>query len=229
MKKSLLIVAFVASVSVATRAQVVFNKHFGHMNTYGAKSSILFPEDKAGFADFQEVVQCPETSQADIYTAIENWLNKQILQYGMEIKDKYTSANQIAFRAEVGVGQKLIGTPAAATFVELQWETSESDLAFLCIIDIKEGRFRYHFMEITSDRWRLRGDAEGEGPINDIHWQRVNCLTRDMKDTCSDRKKKEFQSEIDAEWRIYKMEAKVMEELISTLRACVSTPAEEEW
>lgn len=221
MKKFLPILFVYCALSL--NAQVVFNQSFDHKPLYGDRGECLFPMDKDNFAELTGIVEC-NLSATQIGDAVSAWLGREIIMYKLEIDndEKFISNRQVIFRAEMPVGSKLIGTPAAATGVELQWETSESDLSFICKIDIKDNKFRYRFFQIVTDRWRLRGDAESEGAINDIHWQRINCLESMQAKALTNRKFNEYEEAIEKEKEIYELEYEQMKRLENDLINCVN-------
>ena len=230
MKKVL--IAIFASLTFAANAQIVFNEPLHHLYLYGEMGECLFPMDGEDFAELAGIVEC-NLDAAQISDAIKAWFGRECFQYELEVNsdDKYITNRQLIFRAKMPVGHKLLfdgGTPAAFTGVSMDWDVSESDITFACKIDIKDNKFRYRFFQIEADRWRLKGEPETSGPVNDLHWQRVNCLTIKMERARSDSQKQVYQDMIDYEKYIYQQEYAHLKQLEKDLINCVKPDSENE-
>ena len=227
MKKFLLALSLCAACT--TNAQIVFNEPFQHLYLYGEMGECLFPMDEEDFAELMGVVEC-ELDAAQIYDAVTAWLGRECFQYNLDVdnNEKYITNRQIIFRAKMPIGHKLLFDGGTPTIVSFDWDVSECDLTFVCKIDIKDHKFRYRFFQIESDRWRLRGDAETSGPINDLHWQRVNCLTFKMENTRRESKRQLYHDMIEYEKYIYRQEYAHMIRLELDLIDCVKQDAENE-
>ena len=227
MRKKLLVSLFLA-LPLAVFSQVYFNTSFRSIDTNGPMGECLLPMNEENDVFFSDIVACGNMSIEDIMSALQNWLAFQEMDVQLEVKDKYVGKNLLQFKGKLPIGKKFIGTPRVATFVELNWETSISDVEFICRIEVKEGKFRYTFKNFETDRWMIRGDGEGSGPSNQIHWQRVNSLTKE-RDKCSEKSKRYADKDkaIKMEWAAYEMEAETVNNMVAALRECCQEKAME--
>ena len=235
MKKTLLLLlAFLPLMMLAENTPIIFNdpNHFHHLELYGERGECLFPMDENDFAVLTDIVEC-DKDIAQIMDAVNAWLARENFKYKLDVSnsDKYVSSRQLIFKAELPIGHKLLfdgGTPVIFTVVPLDWDVSESDVSFVCKIDIKDKKFRYTFNQIEADRWRIKGEAETSGPINDLHWQRVNCLKNKIGRTKSEDKIRELLYMIEYEKAIYQKEFDLMKQIESDLINCVKDEIDKE-
>ena len=204
---------------------VVFNSPKNHLELYGEEGENLFPKDENGFAVLTGVVECPGKSVEEIKTSVMRWFHQLIVTKQVEVDsdEKFETNNQLMFKGEMKVGLKEIG--AAALVGPVKWAVSETDIKFIAKIDIKEGKFRYTFSNIITDRYRLHGKPETEGVLNDLHWQRVNCLTQKLEkeqsyDLPNKNKIEEYQAQIKYEDYLYHAEYDAMNNMVDRLKNC---------
>ncbi|MBO7458217.1 MAG: hypothetical protein J6T80_03055 [Paludibacteraceae bacterium] len=220
MKTKFFILSFIMMTGMIS-AQVNFNTSFHSIDTNGPLGECILPMNEEDDVFFSDVIECKGSSIEKIMLAVQNWLAFQQMDANLEVKDKYAGQNLLQFKGKLPIGKKFIGTPAAATFVELNWETSISDVEFICRVEVKDEKFRYTFKNFETDRWMIRGDGEGSGPSNQIHWQRVNSLTNERdRYSPSSKRYTEKDNAIKMEWAAYQMEAEMINEMVNSLREC---------
>lgn len=67
----------------------------------------------------------------------------------------------------------------------------------------------------------IRGAGEGKGPSNQIHWQRVNSLTKERdKSSPKSKRYQEKDHAITMEWTAYEMESEMINIMVNSLREC---------
>ena len=220
MKKIIFIFILCKSILIC-HAQVFFNTSFHSIDTNGPMGECWLPMNEENDVYFSDVIICNDLSTEHIMSAIQNWLAFLQMDVNLEVENLYVGKNMLQFEGKLPVGKKYIGTPAVLTFVELNWETSISDVEFRCRIEVKDGKFRYTFKNFITERWRIRGAGEGSGPTNQIHWQRVNSLTKE-RERYSERSKRyaEKTKEIRMEWSAYEMESESINNMVDELREC---------
>ncbi len=212
--------------------EISFNTPLHHIPLYGEEGENLFPVDKNGFAVVTGVVECPNKSVEQIMNDINQWYSHLRMFDGLEVDndEKFETRNQLIFKGKLNIGYNGAGFKSISGH-EIIWNTSETDLTFIVKIDIKDGKFRYTFSNLKADRYRLPGDAASAGALNDIHWQRINCITAELN---KEQKKKspkkkdieEYKIWLQYEEYLYHEEFKAINNMVEKLQNC---PKEEEF
>ena len=228
MKKTLTLLSLflLSIIPLCAIDDIVFNMPIHHLELYGEEGRNLFPKDENGFAVLTGVVECPGKSVEEIKTSVMRWFHNLIMTQRLEVDndEKFETNNQLMFKGELKLGQKEIGSFALTG--PFKWAVSEIDLKFIAKIDIKEGKFRYKFFNIIADRYRLSGKPETEGVLNDLHWQRVNCLTQKLEKEQSYNSRlnqktiQEYQDQIAYEDYLYHAEFHAMANMVEALKNC---------
>lgn len=203
---------------------IVFNSPLHHIPIYGEKGEDLFPIDENGFAIMTGIVECPGKSVDEIMNSVLQWLNYMMMFQRLEVDDneKYQVRNQLIFKGKLRIGNKEIGF-GTVFGPDVMWNTSETDLSFIAKIDIKDGKFRYTFSHLIADRYRISGFGETSGALNDIHWQRRNCLLvniKEEKDKLFPDKEdiQEYEMQLKYDEYLYQAEYDTMVDMINRLK-----------
>ena len=227
MKKTITLITlfFLTIMPICAIDDIVFNMPIHHLELYGEEGENLFPKDENGFAVLTGIVECPGKSVEEIKTSVMRWFHEMVMTKRLDVDsdEKYETNNQLMFKGELKIGHKEIGS--AGLVGPFKWVVSETDIKFIAKIDIKEGKFRYTFFDIKADRYRLSGKPETEGVLNDLHWQRVNCLTEKLEkeqsyDIPSKKKIEEYQAQIKYEDYLYHAEYDAMTNMVERLKNC---------
>ena len=125
---------------------------FHSIDTNGPMGECWLPMNEENDVYFSDVIICNDLSTEHIMSAIQNWLAFLQMDVNLEVENLYVGKNMLQFEGKLPVGKKYIGTPAVLTFVELNWETSISDVEFRCRIEVKDGKFRYTFKNFITER-----------------------------------------------------------------------------
>ena len=219
--KRLIIIPFL-TISTFLCAQV----SFGHIDTNGAKGQCLFPEDANGFAELKEVVVF-QGNKADVKANIVTWAAS--LGRFVDINALQTTGDIVSFHGLVEVDDDLPTFRSMTADSAKYYSKDESKLSFDCSVEIRDGRLRYKFSNIVSDRTAYIGSyIESVGPINDIVWNRMNGF-RIQQANSWNKNGSAWDKAIRREWMLYKIEYQIIADMASSLKQCVKTSVEEEW
>lgn len=82
---------------------------------------------------------------------------------------------KITADVEVKEGTRYVEIPYGPTI-----EKAKSVVDFKMVIDFRDGKYRFTLTHFHTDRWRIKGEGEDQGPSNRLHWQRVNSINKDF-------------------------------------------------
>ena len=221
MKKVFFVLAALAA-TMSLSAQTAIR----HIDTNGDKGACLFKEDANGFAEYKQIVPF-RVSQEEALNNVANWVNG--LGKSIQVEDLVREENIISFRAKVDINEDLSLFRVLVGDSARYYAKTESKLLFDCIIEVREGRLRFLATNIVSERDARTGDfIESEGPINDIHWNRVNGLKQRQAKSLN-ANAKSWDKFINQENKIYEIEHQVIADLAQSLKTSMMTFVEEEW
>ena len=170
---------FIALFLLTLLPMLVFgqNAHDAEFDTNGPVGDVLFPEDEAGNVVITEVVTASYQVDTLKGLAVE-FLNLEDQSDRVSVSNINTGITKITAKVEMKVGSRMWENPApfAAPI-----EKPRSVVEFSLIIDFRDGKYKYTLTNFQTDRWRIKGDGEDNGPSNRIHWQRVNSINKDFK------------------------------------------------
>ena len=221
MKKRLFLFMFLVLSSLGLFAQV----SIGHIDTNGPKGECLFPEDENGFAEFKEIIPY-EISKSAISSYILAWMNG--LKRTIILRDEIIRDDFISFHGGVDIDDDLPFFKTMTADSTKYYSKADSELSFDCSIEIREGRFKYRFYNIESERSTIKGkNILSVGPINDVVWNRVNGL-KQLKASASKSHIAEYDQKINLELLLYKVEYQVIIDMVNSLQNNVKASLEEE-
>ena len=196
-----------------------------HIDTNGEKGACLFREDANGFAEFKEVVPF-QFSNEEALANIQAWAKG--MGKSVSVYDLKTEENMVSFHGRVDINPDLSLFRVMVGDSARYYAKAESHLAFDCEIEVREGRLRYRFFNILSERDGRNGDfIEDNGPINDLYWNRVNGLKQMQA-----RKKgnnKAIVKALNEENKLYQIEYQMIADLGQSIRKSMMSYTEEEW
>ena len=218
-------VVIVLSVLFATM-NLMAESAIRHIDTNGEKGACLFREDANGFAEFKEVVPF-QFSQEEALANVEAWAKG--LGKSVAVFDLKTEENIVSFHGRVDVNPDLSLFRVMVGDSARYYAKAESHLAFDCEIEVREGRLRYRFFNLLSERDGRKGDfIEDNGPINDLYWNRVNGL-KQFQAKKKGQNDKATAKALDEENKLYQIEYQVIADLGQSIRKSMMSYVEEEW
>jgi len=196
-----------------------------HLDTNGQKGECLFKEDANGFAEYKTVIPF-QVNAEEAVNNVDAWVKG--LGQSVEVKDLKKEENIVSFRGKVNVNEDLSLFRVMVADSARYYAKAESQLYFDCIIEVREGRLRILFNDILSEKESISGSyIESEGPINDLHWNRLNGIRQQQAKSKSNAKK--WNKAINFENKLYQIEHQVIADLAQSLRASMMSYTEEEW
>ena len=222
MKKLTILMFTLFMTTMIVHAQV----SIGHIDTNGPKGKCLFSEDANGFAELKEVIPF-QGNKDDVKANILVWAKG--ISNSVEITDLSTAGDVISFKGKVIIDDNLPLFRSMTADSAKYYAKDESKLTFDCSVELKEGRLRYRFFNIISDRTAYFGSyIESVGPINDIVWNRINGF-RIQQSNSWNKQGKAWDKVVNREFMLYKIEYQVIVEMAQSLKHSVKTTGEEEW
>ena len=151
------------------------NGHDAKFDTNGPMGAVLFPEDQNGDVVITEVVTAG--FKADTLKALAmEFLNGTDKTDDMNVSKIDEGLTKITADVEVKEGTRIVELPYGPGI-----ERAKSVVDFKLVIDFRDGKYRYTLTNFHTDRWRIKGDGEDQGPSNRLHWQRMNSINKDIK------------------------------------------------
>lgn len=98
------------------------------------------------------------------------------------------------------------------------FERHTSQVTFMCMLEVKNGRYRYTLTDFYTNRRMIRGEAKSEGPSNLIHWQRLNSLKKEREETKRKSEIEEYNAQIAFEEASYQAEYDAIQTIIKGIR-----------
>lgn len=183
------------------------------VSTNGEKGECLFPEDESGNVVFSSVIDVP-CSADSIMLIADDYISAQNVSDRCVVKNISKSSRTSTYSIQLNIGRQLwgieyFGSPLFA------FRRDASRVKFKCIIEARNGKYKYSLVDFETNRNTIRGEAKNDGQPNVIHWQRVNSLTKEKnayasKNDPQKRKVKEtlfdFNSQIAYEACLYQAE-----------------------
>lgn len=172
-KKYNLLFLFVFCVSAIDSQSLL---HYA-ISTNGEKGECLFPEDSNGDVIFSEIIKVPFSGDT-----IMNIANDYITSRGASdkcvVKSISNSSRTSTYSVQLNIGKQMWGLEyfGAPMFVRIK---DASHVKFKCIIEARQGKYKYSLINFETNRNTIRGEAKNDGQPNIIHWQRVNSLTKE--------------------------------------------------
>lgn len=147
------------------------------ISTNGERGECLFPEDALGNVVFSSVVSVPFSADSIMMIASE-YVSGQNVSDKCVVKCLSSSTRISTFAIQLNIGKQSWGMEYWGTplFVFMR---DASHVKFKCIIEAREGRYKYSLIDFETNRNTIRGEAKNDGQPNIVHWQRVNSLTKE--------------------------------------------------
>ena len=146
-------------------------------DTNGPMGAVLFPEDENGDVVITEVIEAPFSADTLKGLAIE-FLNLMDQSDKTNVSKINEGITKVTAHVNLSVGTRLWENPAPFA---PPIEKPKSIVDFSIVLDFRDGKYKFTLTHFNTDRWRIKGDAEDQGPSNRIHWQRVNSISKDIK------------------------------------------------
>lgn len=146
-------------------------------DTNGPMGEVLFPENEVGDVVISEIIEAKFSSDTLKGLALE-FLNMMDQSNEISISKITEGVTKTSCRVSIEVGRRLWENPAPFA---PPIEKAKSVVDFNAILEFRDGKYRFTLSGFNTDRWRIRGDGEDQGPSNRIHWQRVNSITKDFR------------------------------------------------
>ena len=168
---------FLAFILMFCNAGVSQNLLHYARTTNGEKGECLFPEDDNGNVYFSDVIILP-CSADSIILAAKNFISSQNVTGYCRAKELSESPTMLAYDIEMGIGEQHWGIEywGSPLFVLIR---DASRVKFKCVIEARQGKFKYSLINFETNRNTISGEAKNDGQTNIIHWQRVNSLTKE--------------------------------------------------
>ncbi len=183
------------------------------ISTNGEKGECLFPEDESGNVVFSSIIDVP-CSADSIMLFADDYISAQNISDRCVVKNLSKSSRTSTYSIQLNIGKQMWGVEywGSPLFI---FKRDASHVKFKCIIEARNGKFKYSLVDFETNRNTIRGEAKNDGQPNVIHWQRVNSLTKEKNDFVSknDPKKRkvkevlfDFNSQIAYEACLYQAE-----------------------
>lgn len=143
----------------------------------GDKGECLFPEGEDGRVFYSNIITTLHAADS-IIIAADNFMMKMNIKDGYRIESVSSSPLMKTYNVQLEVGKQNWGIEyfGSPLFV-LQRDASH--VKFKCVIEAKQGRYKFTMFDFETNRNTLRGEAKNDGDPNIIHWQRVNSLLKE--------------------------------------------------
>ena len=147
------------------------------ISTNGERGKCLFPEDATGNVVFSSIIDVPCSADSIIMVADE-YISSQNITEKCKVKKIASSSRSCTYSIQLNIGQQSWGIEfwGSPLFV---FQRDASHVKFKCIVEARNGKYKYSLIDFETNRNSLRGEAKNDGQPNIIHWQRVNSLTKE--------------------------------------------------
>lgn len=190
----------------------------------GEMGECLFPKGEDGKVFFSEIISSPFSADS-IIMAADNFMMKMNIKDGYTIESVSSSPSMKTYNVQLEVGKQNWGIEyfGSPLFVI---QRDASHVKFKCVIEAKQGRYKYSMFDFETNRNTIRGEAKNDGDPNIIHWQRVNSLKKERdlyisKHNVEKRQSKEviydYDSQIAYESNLYLAEYNSFKKLVDGL------------
>lgn len=153
------------------------------VSTNGERGECLFPEDESGNVFFSSVIDAP-CSADSIMLIADDYISAQNVSDRCIVKNLSKSSRTSTYSIQLNIGKQMwgieyFGSPLFA------FRRDASHVKFKCIIEARNGKYKYSLIDFETNRNTIRGEAKNDGQPNVIHWQRVNSLTKERNNYAS--------------------------------------------
>lgn len=171
------IIYFLLAILICAFSANAQNLRHYAISTNGEKGECLFPEDASGNVIFSKIVETPYSADS-IMVAADDFIMSKNVSDRCEVKCLSKSTRTSSYSVQVNIGKQAWGFEfwGSPLFVSVR---DASHVKFKCIIEARNGKFKYTLFEFETNRHTLQGEAKNDGQPNVIHWQRVNSLTKE--------------------------------------------------
>lgn len=147
------------------------------ISTNGEKGECLFPEDDNGDVCFSDIIEVPYSADT-IMTAANDYITSRSVSEKCVVKCLSNSPRASTYSVQLNIGKQAWGFDfwGSPLFVRVK---DASHVKFNCIIEARQGKYKYSLINFETNRNTIRGEAKNDGQPNIIHWQRVNSLTKE--------------------------------------------------
>lgn len=195
------------------QAQSITHRAF---DTNGAIGECLFPEDADGNIIYSDVIQCGLSADT-IKGLFREWLYTLKQEKRADIDEELDGVTKMVCEIELPIGKEFykISVPYGEIAA---FERHTSQVTFMCMLEVKNGRYRYTLTDFYTNRRMIRGEAKSEGPSNLIHWQRLNSLKKEREETKRKSEIEEYNAQIAFEEASYQAEYDAIQTIIKGIR-----------
>ena len=212
--KKVLYLAFLVLFSVNVYSQVTspYKEQFRAFDTNGPMGECLFVADANGEIIYQGTIDVNKTKSElkDLAIQFFKMIDKEAIYDVRTIqKDK---ENYIEYDVNIASGRVRASTDI------ISWERDRSTLRCHVKIEFKDGKYRYTVNPYETNRQTIRGESKSDGRPNEIHWQRVNSLTKERSQYKPGKKKyNEYTEQINEEIDCYQAEYKALQTFLNLI------------
>ena len=143
----------------------------------GEVGECLFPKGNDGKVFFSDIISFPHAADS-IIMAADNFMMKMNIMDGYRIESVSSSPSMKTYSVQLEVGKQNWGIEHFGSPLFII-QRDASHVKFKCVIEAKQGRYKYSMLDFETNRNTIRGEAKNDGDPNIIHWQRVNSLTKE--------------------------------------------------
>lgn len=147
------------------------------VSTNGQKGECLFPEDEAGNVVFSSIIDVP-CSADSIMLIADDYISAQNITDRCVVKRLSSSSRTNTYSIQLNIGKQSWGIEYWGTPLFI-FKRDASHVKFRCIVEARNGKYKYSLVDFETNRNTIRGEAKNDGQPNIIHWQRVNSLTKE--------------------------------------------------
>lgn len=161
----------------------------------GKTGERLFPEDSNGDVFFSDIIEIPYSADTIMAVIDEFLLSKDELDR-FEVDRVSKSPRKSSYKVQLNIGRGSWGIEVMGTPI-FGFTRDASQIKFNCLIEYRNGKYKYTLNNFETNRRTIRGNAKNDGQPNIIHWHRVNSLKNERDSYIANngkdnRKAKEF-------------------------------------
>lgn len=153
------------------------------VSTNGERGDCLFPEDETGNVVFSSVIDVP-CSADSIMLIADDYISAQNVSDRCVVKNLSKTSRTSTYSIQLNIGKQLWGVEYFGSPL-FTFKRDASHVKFKCIIEARNGKYKYSLIDFETNRNTISGEAKNDGQPNVIHWQRVNSLTKEKNDYAS--------------------------------------------
>ncbi len=149
------------------------NYNFYAFDTNGPMGECLFPVDENGN---ELITRTAETnlSAGEIIGLSNDFVHLSVADYGIEANHVYAGSSLFLCEVEYPLMYKMIEVGWVGTFAH-----ENHKLTFHLKVMPQVGNYTIQLDHLYSNRYNIHGDGKAEGPVNRLHWNRVNSLQKE--------------------------------------------------